>query len=79
MTNPQQRSDDLFGAVPDTGPSSYTLQQQIACVNRELSFRERCYPRWIKEGTMTRESAQFELGCMMQVLRTLRSMINDGK
>jgi hypothetical protein len=30
-----------------------TLTQQIACVQREIAMRQRCYPRWISGGTMT--------------------------
>lgn len=47
------------------------LPAQIACVKREISFRERCYPRWISQGKMTQGKADNELAAMRAVLATL--------
>jgi hypothetical protein len=63
----------------DIPPGPFNLQEQIACVDRELRFRERCYPRWVKEGNMSQQTAQRELECMNQVRRTLRALVSDGK
>src|SRR6478672_7720338 len=34
-----------------------SLEDQVACVRRELAMRERVYPRWVSEGRMTAAKA----------------------
>lgn len=48
-----------------------TIDQMIACVKREVSMRERVYPRWIEAGRMTPEKADAELNTMRAVLKKL--------
>jgi hypothetical protein len=52
-------------------PQLYTLDQQLACVRRELSMRKAVYPKWVGSGRMKSETAHHELGCMEAVLDTL--------
>lgn len=71
---------NLFGdeTMPDlTG--RWTLQEQIRCVERELALRKRVYPRFVLTGKMSAPKADQELACMEAVLRTMRSLVNDGK
>lgn len=68
---------DLFD--DEVPPGKFSLPDQIACIQREIRYRERCYPRWLQTGTLTKEVADYEIACMRQVLRTLRALINDGK
>lgn len=58
----------------DEAPISITLEQQIACVKREISMRERVYPRWILAGKLSEGKAEFELEAMKAVLASLESM-----
>lgn len=51
-----------------------TLAEQIACVEREIGFRERCYPGWVRGHKLTQAKADHELGAMRAVLETLRSV-----
>jgi len=48
-----------------------TIEEQIACVQRELGFRERLYSRWVKTGKLNQQGADEELGRMRAVLTTL--------
>lgn len=62
---------DLFG---ESGPSTFTLGDQIRCVERELAMRKSAYPRWIARGKILAAVAEREIAVMEQVLRTLRAL-----
>jgi hypothetical protein len=51
------------------GPS---IDDQIACVEREIAMRRRAYPRWIADRRMSQAKAQHELDAMCAVLATLQ-------
>lgn len=51
-----------------------TLEEQLACVRREISMRERCYPRWVIDKRLTQAKAEAELAGMRAVLRTLEGL-----
>lgn len=48
-----------------------SVEQQIACVRREIGLREHVYPRRISDGKMTQKLADRELAAMRAVLATL--------
>jgi hypothetical protein len=48
-----------------------TIEQQLACVKREIALRERVYPRFVAEQRLTQEKADAELATMRAVLVTL--------
>jgi hypothetical protein len=48
------------------------IDAQIACIERELGFREKLYPRWVKTAKLTQENADTELSRMRAVLLTLQ-------
>lgn len=48
------------------------IEAQIACIERELGFREKLYPRWVKSAKLTQENADVELERMRAVLASLR-------
>ena len=50
----------------------FAMEEQIACIERELALREKVYGRWIKSGKMTRKKAEHEYACMRAVLHTLQ-------
>lgn len=51
-----------------------TIDQQIACVEREIAMRKRCYPGWVEKGRMTADKAAHEMNAMTEVLHTLNQM-----
>ena len=61
-------ADDLFPDAP------IPLLAQIACVRREISMRQRVYPRWVESGRMTEEQSRQEIKGMYAVLDTLMAL-----
>lgn len=49
------------------------LPKQIACVEREIGFRERVYRRWVEAGKMKQEKADYEIAAMKAVIETLKA------
>lgn len=49
----------------------YSIEEQIACVRREIGLRERLYPRWVAMRKMSQSKADEELGAMKAALGTL--------
>lgn len=50
---------------------SFTLHEQIAAVAREIALRERNYPKWVAQGRMRSELADYQIAVMKEVLHTL--------
>jgi len=48
-----------------------TIDEQIACVRRELAMRQRVYPKWVAGGRMKQADADKELERMQAVHDTL--------
>lgn len=53
------------------------LNEQIACVKREIGMRERVYPGRIERGAMKSEQAEREIATMRDVLETLEQLQRD--
>lgn len=51
-----------------------TLEQQIACVRRELALRQRVYPKWVATSRMKQAEADKELAAMQAVHDTLAAL-----
>jgi len=51
----------------------FTLDEQIACVEREIRMRERVYPRWVEAKKMSQAKADHEIACMRAALKTLQT------
>jgi len=56
-----------------------SIEEQIACVERELALRRRVYPRWVEQGRMAEAKAAHEIGCMEAALDTLRGLAPKGQ
>jgi len=56
-----------------------SLDEQIACVEREIAMRRRVYPKWVGKGRMTPARADHEIETMEAVLRTLQSLQGDQR
>lgn len=52
------------------------LDEQIACVTREVKMRERVYPRRVQAGHMSQKQADRELDTMKAVLATLQGFVD---
>lgn len=49
-----------------------TLEDQLACVEREIELRRRVYLNLIGKRQMTAKRADWEIACMEAVLKTLQ-------
>lgn len=58
----------------DSVPAGVPFEEQIACIEREIGFRERLYPRWIKSGKINQAAADTELARIRAVLLSLQAM-----
>jgi hypothetical protein len=63
----------------ETGPSGFTLAQQIACVKREIALRLRFIQAGWRRASSTAGQPCTSRPCMTQVLRTLEALIDDGR
>jgi len=48
-----------------------TIEEQIACVKREIESREQLYPRWVTMRVWSQHKADMELDAMKAALATL--------
>lgn len=48
-----------------------SLQEQIACLTRELKMRRAVYPKWVASGKMRRDKMDHEIAAMEAALNTL--------
>jgi hypothetical protein len=55
-----------------------TIEQQIACVKRELGQRHAVYRNLVQNGSMLQSKADHEIGCMEAVLETLQAQIQPS-
>lgn len=52
-----------------------TLTEQIKGVRREIDYRKRLYPRWVQDGKMTQQEANYQIELMEYVLNTLHAVL----
>jgi hypothetical protein len=53
--------------------------EQLACVERELKWRQRVYPRRVADGRMTQAKAIEEVRTMEAVADTLRGLASQER
>lgn len=53
------------------------INAQIAAVYREISMRQRVYPRWVTAGNLTQATADHEIAVMHEVLETLKRVRDE--
>jgi hypothetical protein len=46
---------------------TFTIEDKYREVVRELTMRRSVYPRWIKEGRLTREQAERQIEIMVEI------------
>ena len=51
-----------------------TLSEQMKCVKREIEKRKSFYPRWVSEGKMTQNEADYQIEAMEYVYNTLHAV-----
>lgn len=48
-----------------------TVAEQLKCVEREIGFRKRVYPKWVEAGKMAKVKAEYEIKVMESIKQTL--------
>ena len=51
------------------------ITEQIKGVRREIDYRKRLYPRWVQDGKMTQQEANYQIELMEYVLNTLHAVL----
>jgi len=49
-----------------------SLPEQIKCIEREIGYRKRVYPRLVDQGRMKLDQSDYQIAAMEAVLATLR-------
>lgn len=55
-------------------PLAVSIDNMVACVQREIGFRARVYPRWVSQGKLKAETAAMEQERMAAVLEALEEL-----
>ncbi len=61
--------------MSETVTTPIPLEQQIACIRREIRQRKAVYPRLVQDGRMLEATAAKELVAMQAVLATLMALL----
>lgn len=48
--------------------SKFTDLQKLRCLERELKMRRKVYPRWVRDGKMQPEAADYEIQVMAEIM-----------
>jgi hypothetical protein len=52
----------------------YSYDDKIKCLAREIAMRRNMYARRVSEGRMKQETADWELGCMEQIIEDIKKL-----
>lgn len=52
-----------------------TITEQMKGVRREIDYRKRLYPKWVADGRMTQQEANYQIELMEYVLNTLQAVL----
>ena len=55
-----------------------SLADQIRAVKREISMRERVYPKWVRDSKMSQSEADYQIEVMRAVEKTLLALSEVG-
>lgn len=59
-------------------PLDYSIDEQVAEVERELHLREELYPKWVLARKMTQSRADRQIGLMRAVLVNMKRLKEMG-
>lgn len=48
---------------------TFTIDEKILCIERELNFRKTVYQRRVDKNAMSKSQADYEIGCMESILQ----------
>jgi hypothetical protein len=50
------------------------MDDLIKCAIREAGMRKRVYPKWVSDGRMTQDKADWETECMEAIVQKLKEI-----
>ncbi len=53
--------------------TAVSVEDMAVCAEREVAYRQRVYPRWVKLGRMTQAKADREIAAMQAIVDHLRA------
>lgn len=53
-----------------------TLTEQIKIVRREIDYRKRLYPKWVAEGKISQQEADYQIEGMQYVCNSLHALLD---
>lgn len=59
--------------------TTYTLDEQIAELRRELGHRPRVFSRWVSDGRMTQQQADERMGRLQAAVKTLEGLRDEQR
>ena len=57
----------------------YTARQLLACALREISQRQRVYPRFVEKGSMTQAQAKVQIDMMEAIAEHFAEMVEKER
>jgi hypothetical protein len=57
----------------------FTFTELMRCAERELRFRRRVYPRWVKDGRYTADQAMRETALMEGIRDHFRALADEAE
>ena len=51
-----------------------TLEGQIKELSRELQMRSQAFPRWVKQGRLSQEEADYRIAALQAAITTLKGL-----
>lgn len=54
----------------------FKTSELVSCIDREIRYRMRCYPRWVREGKLQKAHADKEIAMMAAVKDLLTKHMN---
>lgn len=55
-------------------PLQVSLERQIKCLERELAYRRRVYPRWVSLGKYSQEHVDEEFAALEAAIQTIKEL-----
>lgn len=57
----------------------YTVEQKLACIEREINMRKHVYPNRILTKRMSKQKAEYELALMSAIADDYRKLVSQPK
>lgn len=56
-----------------------TTEEKVKSLRREIGFRVKWYPLWVRDGRLTEQQSQHEIDCMKEMLADYENQLRLEK